>query len=84
MVPEDRQHRVTQAFERIEGTILPCIGMMLESLLDAAEAGRAGVQRQAYVDELQRLALQLEALTQEIEAASPARAEVEASRSAAA
>jgi len=84
MAPEDPQHRVTQAFDRIEGTILPCIGMMLESLIDAAEAGRGDAQPEVYAEELRRLALQLEALTREIEAAAPARTEAKPSRSAAA
>ena len=84
MAPEDRQHRVTQALDRIEVSILPCIGLMLESLIDAAEAGRGDVQPEVYAEELRRLALQLEALTREIEAAAPARTEAKASRSAAA
>lgn len=84
MVPEDRQHRVTQAFDRIEGTILPCIGLMLESLIDAAEAGRGDMQPEVYAEELRRLALQLEALTKEIGAVAPARAPAKPSRSAAA
>ena len=83
MVPEDRQRCVDEAFERIEGTILPCIGMMLEDLLGAAEAGQAGADPAAYADELRRLAAQLEALTQEIEGTSP-RLAPKTSRSAAA
>ena len=71
MAPEDRQRCVDEAFERIEGTILPCIGLLLEDLLGAAEAGGAGVDPAAYADELRRLAAQLETLTQEIEGATP-------------
>lgn len=68
-----QQQRLDEAFDRIEGTILPCIGMMLETLLDAAELGETGVTPQAYAAELRTLALQLEALTQEIESVSPSR-----------
>ena len=34
----EQQARLEEAFERIEETILPCIAMMLETLLDASEA----------------------------------------------
>ena len=34
----DEQARLDEAFERIEETILPCIAMMLETLIDASEA----------------------------------------------
>ena len=84
MVPEDQQGRLDEAFDRIEGTILPCIGMMLEALLDAAEAGGTAATAQSYAAELRTLALQLEALTREIEAVSPARIDPSAFRSAAA
>ena len=84
MVPEVQQAQLDDAFDRIEGTILPCIGMMLESLLEAAEAGEAGAQPQVYAAELRTLALQLEALTQEIEAVSPGRIDTGSVRSAAA
>ena len=33
----EQQARLEEAFERIEETILPCIAMMLETLLDASE-----------------------------------------------
>ena len=32
----EQQARLEEAFERIEETILPCIAMMLETLLDAS------------------------------------------------
>ena len=69
----DPQQRLDDAFDRIEGTILPCIGLMLETLLDAAEVGDSGVSPQAFAAEIRTLALQLEALTQEIESVSPTR-----------
>ena len=40
MTGNEQQARLEEAFERIEETILPCIAMMLESLLDAAEGAR--------------------------------------------
>ena len=36
MANADQQARLEEAFERIEETILPCIAMMLETLLDAS------------------------------------------------
>jgi len=35
---EEQQARLEEAFDRIEETILPCIAMMLESLLDASKS----------------------------------------------
>jgi hypothetical protein len=32
----EQQARLTEAFDRIEETILPCIAMMLDTLLDAS------------------------------------------------
>ena len=37
MPKTDQQVRLEEAFERIEETILPCISMMLETLLEASE-----------------------------------------------
>ena len=72
MAPEVQQQRLDEAFDRIEETILPCITMMIETLLEASELGEAEVSPQAYAAELRTLALQLEALTREIEKVSPA------------
>jgi hypothetical protein len=36
MSADQQQARLDEAFERIEETILPCIAMMLETLLDAS------------------------------------------------
>ena len=66
----DQQARLDEAFERIEETILPCIGMMLETLLDASEAV-AETERRYLVAELQTLASQLEELTKTVERSSP-------------
>ena len=73
MTAELQRRQLDLAFARIEETILPCIAMMLDSLLEASELGGTGVMPLAYVAELRMLALQLEALTREIEAVSPAR-----------
>ena len=71
MTTAEQQARLEEAFERIEETILPCIAMMLETLLDAS-AGIADVDPKALAAELQTLAAQLEELTQAVERSSPA------------
>ncbi len=67
----ENQARVDEAFERIEETILPCIALMLEGLLDAS-AGAAERDPKAMAAELQTLAAQLEELTRVVEQSSPA------------
>lgn len=74
MAIEDQQARLDEAFDRIEETILPCIAMMLETLLDAS-AGVADTDPKALAAELQTLAAQLEELTQAVERSSPAHLE---------
>jgi hypothetical protein len=71
MTTAEQQARLEEAFERIEETILPCIAMMLETLLDAS-AGIADTDPKALAAELQILAAQLEELTQAVERSSPA------------
>jgi uncharacterized protein involved in exopolysaccharide biosynthesis len=66
----DQQARLDEAFERIEETILPCIAMMLETLIDASESVEEG-QRRFLVGELQTLAAELEELTKAVERSSP-------------
>ena len=67
---EEQQARLEEAFDRIEETILPCIAMMLESLLDASEeVGR--VDPKALAAELKILAAELEELTRAVERSSP-------------
>ena len=74
MGPEEQQARLEEAFDRIEETILPCIAMMLESLLDAsAEMGQADPK--ALAAELQTLAAELEELTRAVERSSPVHVE---------
>ena len=74
MSADQQQARLNEAFERIEETILPCIGMMLESLLDAS-AGMAETDPKALAAELQTLAAELQELTQAGERSSPAHVE---------
>jgi hypothetical protein len=70
MPTRDQQARLDEAFERIEETILPCIAMMLETLIDASAAVAAG-ERRFLVGELQTLAAELEELTKAVERSSP-------------
>ncbi len=59
---------VDEALDRIEGTILPSISLMLDTLLDAASLAQPGVNFEVYAAELRTVALQLEALTRQVEA----------------
>lgn len=70
MAVSDQQARLTEAFDRIEETILPCIAMMLETLIEASEAVPEE-QRRFLVGELKTLAAELEALTKAVERSSP-------------
>jgi hypothetical protein len=65
------QQELDEAFERIEETILPSISMMLDTLLEAATLGQPGIDAEIYAAELRTIALQLEALTKQVEAISP-------------
>ena len=67
----EAQARLNDAFERIEETILPCITMMLETLIEASEA-IPGDDRRFLAAELETLAAELEALTKAVEDSSPA------------
>ena len=74
MTRDEQQVRLDEAFERIEGTILPCIAMMLDTLLDAS-ANLAESDPKALAAELQILASELEELTQAVERSSPSHLE---------
>jgi hypothetical protein len=74
MNADQQQARLEEAFERIEETILPCIAMMLETLLDASN-GIAETDPKALAAELQTLAAELEELTQAVERSSPVHVE---------
>ena len=54
----EQQVRLEEAFERIEETILPCIAMMLDTLIDASES-IAEDERRFLVGELKTLAAEL-------------------------
>ena len=71
---DERSARLDEAFERIEGTILPCIAMMLETLLDASEH-ITDADPKVLAAELQILAAELEELTQAVERSSPVQVE---------
>ncbi|WP_260484094.1 hypothetical protein [Sphingomicrobium flavum] len=66
------EERLDDAFERIEETILPCIAMMLETLMEAS-AGLGDADPKALAAELQILAAELEELIVAVEKSSPAR-----------
>jgi len=70
MATADQQASLTEAFEKIEESILPCIAMMLETLLDASN-GVAEADPKALAAELQTIAAQLEELTQSVERSHP-------------
>ena len=70
MPHREQQARLDEAFERIEETILPCIAMMLETLIDASESV-AETERRFLVGELRTLAAELEELTKAVERSSP-------------
>ena len=74
MADADSRRQLDEAFERIEETILPCIAMMLDSLIDASESVE-GDQRRFLAAELKTLAAELEELTQAVERSSPAHVE---------
>ena len=70
MSPKEQQARLDEAFERIEETILPCIAMMLETLIDASESV-AENERRFLAAELKTLAAELEELTKAVERSNP-------------
>lgn len=74
MERDDREQRLNEAFDRIEETILPCIAMMLDTLLDAS-ANMAETDPKALAAELQILAAELEELTKAVERSSPVHVE---------
>jgi hypothetical protein len=71
---QQQQARLEEAFERIEETILPCIAMMLDTLLDAS-ANLAELDPKVLAAELQTLAAELEELTRAVERNSPVHVE---------
>jgi hypothetical protein len=73
MPDRNAQTQLDEAFERIEETILPSLSLMLDTLLEAAALARPGHDGEVFAAELRTLGLQLEDLTRQIEAVSPAR-----------
>jgi hypothetical protein len=72
-MPEgEAKRQLDEAFERIEESILPSLSMMLDTLLEAATLARPGHDAEVFAAELRTLGLQLEDLTRQIEAVSPA------------
>ena len=67
---QQQQARLEEAFEKIEETILPCIAMMLETLMDAS-ANLTELDPKVLIAELQTLAAELEELTRAVERSSP-------------
>jgi hypothetical protein len=70
MSEADPRLSLEQAFDRIEETILPSLSTMLDALLHAATAARAGEDADIRAAELRNIALQLEELTRQVEATS--------------
>lgn len=70
MPMSDQQDRLDEAFEKIEETILPCIAMMIDTLIEASESV-AESERRFLVAELKTLAVELEELTRTVERSSP-------------
>jgi len=66
----EQQARLDEAFDRIEETILPCISMMLDTLLDAS-SNLGESDPKALAAELKILAAELEELTRTMETSSP-------------
>jgi hypothetical protein len=73
MPEEESKRQLDEAFERIEVSILPSLSMMLDTLLETAALARPGHDGEVFASELRTLGFQLEALTRQIEAVSPAR-----------
>ena len=70
MATAEQRVRLEEAFDRIEETILPCIAMMLETLLAASdEMGQTDPK--ALAAELHTLATELEQLTRTVERSNP-------------
>ena len=73
MPDREAKRQLDEAFERIEETILPSLSLMLDTLLEAAALARPGHDGEVFAAELSTLGLQLEELTRQVEAISPAR-----------
>ena len=65
-----QQPRLDDSFARIEETILPCLTMLLDSMLEAA-AGVGENDPKALAAELRTLATEIESLTHAVERSNP-------------
>jgi hypothetical protein len=72
MADGDIETLLEQGLERIEDAILPSLSGMLDSLLDAASLARPGADADAYAQQIRALAVDLEAVTHQVEGLSPA------------
>ncbi len=68
----ESKRQLDEAFYRIEESILPSLSIMLDTLLEAATLARPGHDGEVFAAELRTLGFQLEDLTRQIEAISPA------------
>ncbi len=59
--------QVHDAFDQIEGAILPSLSAMLDGLIEAAALARPGHDAEGYAAELRALGLELERLTRDVE-----------------
>ena len=82
MSQTDPRRDLEEAFDRIEETILPTLSMMLDTLLEAASLARPGGDAETYAAELRTIGYQLEELTRQVEAISPAHVEPQEIRAA--
>jgi hypothetical protein len=78
----DESQALEEAFEAIEGTILPSLATMLDTLLEAASLAQPGVDAAAYAAELKTLGCELESLRRQVEEAAAAREGDQAVRAA--
>jgi hypothetical protein len=81
MADAESKRQLEEAFERIEETILPSLSLMLDTLIEAASLARPGHDGEVFAAELRTLGFQLEELTRQVEALSPARIEAAGYRS---
>jgi len=72
MEAEHQGRVVDGALSEIEQDILPSVSLLLDSLLEAATAARAGADAESHACDLRRMAGEIEALTVQVAALMPA------------
>ncbi len=70
MDTQRRRPPLDRSFDEIERAILPNVGLLLECLLDAAEANRSATRSAGQANELKILANHVRDLTRQIESAT--------------